>query len=150
MLWFLCLVRYYHHKLTATPVLHCTLKRWFRQCLLTSVPASPPAPAPTSPECERHQVPRQERPPHADPSEEALQVSLRQELQDVAGPETPHYQLPPARLHRNPAQDSRLEPVAAAIKYPKHSPVPSRFSFPNPLLYPPHTLKDQVHALSCS
>lgn len=76
-----------------------------------------------SSECERYQVPRQEWPPHADPCEETLQMSLRQELQDLAGPETPHHQLPPARLHRDPAQDSRLEAAATQVNDPKQSPI---------------------------
>lgn len=78
---------------------------------------------PVSSECERYQVPRQERPPHADPCEETLQVSLRQELQDLAGPKTPHHQLPPTCLHWDPAQDSRLEPVVTPINCPKRSPI---------------------------
>lgn len=92
-----------------------------------------------SSECERYQVPRQERPPHADPREETLQVSLRQELQDLAGPETPHHQLPPARLHRDPAQDSRLERgVLTPITTPKHSPILT-FPSPDPFIPIPHT-----------
>ncbi|KAF6716714.1 Juxtaposed with another zinc finger protein 1 [Oryzias melastigma] len=82
----------------------------------------------------------QERPPHPDPREETLQVSLWQKLQDVPGPEAPHHQLPPARLHRDAAQNSRLGP--AISNYPKRSPVPT--------VPTPNTLKDQVHALSCS
>lgn len=78
---------------------------------------------PVSSECEWYQVPRQEWPPHTDPCEKTLQVSLWQELQDLAGPETPHHQLPPTCLHRDLAQDSGLEPVVTPISYPKHSPV---------------------------
>lgn len=73
------------------------------------------------PERERYQIPRQERPPHADPCEETLQVSLWQELQDLAGPEAPHHQLPPARLHGDPPQDSRLEHQLTPASYPKTS-----------------------------
>ncbi|XP_036070224.1 juxtaposed with another zinc finger protein 1a isoform X1 [Oryzias melastigma] len=123
---------------TATPPRH------------TSGNLTPPVTPPITPsssfrsstptERERHQIPRQERPPHPDPREETLQVSLWQKLQDVPGPEAPHHQLPPARLHRDAAQNSRLGP--AISNYPKRSPVPT--------VPTPNTLKDQVHALSCS
>lgn len=101
-----------------------------------------------SPECERHQVPRQKRPPHADPREETLQVPLREELQDLAGPETPHHQLPPARLHRDPAQDPGLEPAAAPTRHPKTKPCHDFARLQGHAL----TLTDHVHAfksLSC-
>ena len=84
----------------------------------------------SSSECERYQVPRQERPPHTDPCEETLQVSLRQKLQDLTGPETPHHQFPPTCLHRDPAKDSRLELVVTSINCPKHSPVLTVLTFP--------------------
>lgn len=75
-----------------------------------------------SSECQRHQVPCQKRPPHADPGEETLQVSLWEKLQDLAGPETPHYQLPPTRLHGDPAQDPGLEPATVPTGQPQTKP----------------------------
>lgn len=73
---------------------------------------------PLSSECEWYQIPRQERPPHTDSCEETLQVSLWQKLQDLAGLEAPHHQLPPARLHRDPPQDSRLRARAHTNQLP--------------------------------
>lgn len=73
---------------------------------------------PLSSECEWYQIPRQERPPHTDSCEETLQVSLWQKLQDLAGLEAPHHQLPPARLHRDPPQDSRLRACAHTNQLP--------------------------------
>lgn len=95
-----------------------------------------------SSECERHQVPRQKWPPHADPREETLQVPLREELQDLAGPETPHHQLPPPRLHRDPAQNPGLEPAAAPTRHPKTKPWHDFARLQGHAL----TLTDHVHA----
>lgn len=97
---------------------------------------------PLSSECEWYQIPRQERPPHTDSCEETLQVSLWQKLQDLAGLEAPHHQLPPARLHRDPPQDSRLRACAHTNQLPLKKKKGSWLSLP--ILC---TLKDQVHAL---
>lgn len=59
-------------------------------------------------ECERYQVPRQERPQNTNPRTQTIQMSLWKELQDSSGPAAPHNQFPSPRVCWDHQEDAAI------------------------------------------